>query len=430
MIDRMTTAISPDTSFATGVAPATLSAAFQRSVALYPDRVALRHVGHDEQISWSGYARRVERAGAALAALGIGRGDTVALLLTNRPEAAWVDVAAMLLGATTVSLYVASSAGDLEHMLGDSGAGVVVTERAFAGRIEALRDACPALRHVVGVDGAEPGMESMAAVEAAADSGFDLAAHCRDVSPDDVVCLLYTSGTTGPPKGVQHTHATMLAVIRAFEAASPEQTSVNYVSYLPLAHIGERAIGHYRALLRGSTTTFCPDPARLAAALAEARPTWLFGPPAIWRKLRTAVEAKLAAEPGLGAAHSEAVSAVRARRARRDGPATPSRDGAGARRAARPARPRSARARHHRSRALPAGNARVLPRPRPAVRRALRNDGDRRGHDDSPRAGRRRHRGPGGPGHRAAARRRTGKCSCAAPRSPRATTASWKPRPR
>jgi long-subunit acyl-CoA synthetase (AMP-forming) len=284
----MTTSTAPMAKFASGIAPVTLTAAFQRSVALYADRVALRQVGRDEEISWEGYARRVQRAAARLAALGIGRGDTVALLLTNRPEAAWFDVAAMHLGATTVSLYVASSAADLEHMLIDSGATVVVTESALAARIQALRHACPALRHVFAVDGEDQGTES-------ADGGFDLEAHSRNVSPDDVVCLLYTSGTTGPPKAVQHTHATMLAIVREFEAASPEQPSVEYVSFLPLAHLGERGIGHYRALLRGSTTTFCPDPDQLPAALAEARPTWLFGPPRIWRRLQAAGEAIVAA---------------------------------------------------------------------------------------------------------------------------------------
>ena len=285
------TAPSPSSATRGDVAPATLCAAFQRSAAVHPQRAALRLAGHEQALSWAGYAARVSRAAAALAALGIGRGNTVALLLTNRPEAAWVDVAAMHVGATTVSIYVASSAGDLEHMLVDSGARLVVTERALAGRIEALRHACPALDHVVGVDGAGHGMASLAAVEAAADPGFDLEAHGRAVAPDDVVSLLYTPGTTGPPKGVRHTHATILAMLRAFEAASPAQPAVSYVSYLPLAHLGERGIGHYRALVRGSTTTFCPDPARLLSTLAEVHPTWMFGPPRIWRALRAAIEA-------------------------------------------------------------------------------------------------------------------------------------------
>ena len=291
------TAPRPSSTTGGDVAPATLCAAFQRSAAAHPQRAALRPAGREQALTWGDYAGRVGRAAAALAALGIGRGDTVALLLTNRPEAAWVDVAAMHVGATTVSLYVASSARDLEHMLVDSGARLVVTERALAGRIEALRHACPALDHVVGVDGAGHGMASLAAVEAAADPGFDLEAHGRAVAPDDAVSLLYTSGTTGPPKGVRHTHATILAMLRAFEAASPAQRAVSYISYLPLAHLGERGIGHYRALVRGSTTTFCPDPARLPSALAEVRPTWLFGPPRIWRVLRAAIEATIAAEP-------------------------------------------------------------------------------------------------------------------------------------
>ena len=306
------TAPRPSAATTGDVAPATLCAAFRRSAAAHPQRPALRLAGDEQTLSWAGYADRVRRSAAALAALGIGRGDTVALLLTNRPEAAWVDVAAMHVGATTVSIYVASSARDLEHMLADSGARLVVTERALAGRIEALRHACPALDHVVGVDGAGHGMAALAAVEAAADPGFDLEAHARAVTPDDVVSLLYTSGTTGPPKGVRHTHATILALLRAFEAASPAQPAVSYVSYLPLAHLGERGIGHYRALVRGSTTTFCPDLARLGSALADVHPSWLFGPPRIWRVLQAAVEATIAADPGARAALARSLARVRA----------------------------------------------------------------------------------------------------------------------
>ena len=275
-----------------GLRCTTLCDAFAATVAAYPERPALRMMGHDEALTWAGYADRSARIAAGLHALGLRRGDAVALMLSQRLEAACIDAAAMQLGVVTVSLYPADSRENVEHVLADCGASVLFTEAAFAANASAVATADRTrIEHLVSVDGAAEGMLTLAQLEAGGDPGFDLDEHRSAIRPDDTVSVLYTSGTTGPPKGVVHTHATVLAGLASFEAGTLVRDEVHYVSFLPLAHLGERGLGYWRAMVRGSTTTYCPDPTQLARALVEARPTWIFAAPRIWERLMAAITA-------------------------------------------------------------------------------------------------------------------------------------------
>jgi long-chain acyl-CoA synthetase len=190
---------------------ATLCEAFQITAATYPQRVALRTPGDAVVVTWEQYAERVRHTAAGLAALGVRRGDTVALMLINRPEFHWVDVAAMHLGATALGVYPTFAQEQVEYVLRDAGCAVVVTEQLFAETLQRARRACPHLAHVVSVDGGD-GMLPLDDVDACGDPDFELASTWPMVQPDDVVAMIYTSGTTGPPKGVQITHAGVIAM--------------------------------------------------------------------------------------------------------------------------------------------------------------------------------------------------------------------------
>ncbi|MBV8994255.1 MAG: AMP-binding protein [Pseudonocardiales bacterium] len=257
---------------------ATLCEAFRITVATCPQRVALRTPGDAVVVTWEQYAERVRRTAAGLAALGVRRGDTVAFMLTNRPEFCWVDVAAMHLGATAFGVYNTFAQEQVEHVLRDANCAVVITEQAFANTLEQARRACPQLTHIVSVDGGE-NLLSLDEVDAAGDPAFDLASTWPAVQPDDVVTLIYTSGTTGPPKGVQLTHASAMANARAQHLAIPAfRDGFSVVSYLPLAHISARVFEHYVGLVLGATLTCCADLDRLPATLVDARPTWFSDP--------------------------------------------------------------------------------------------------------------------------------------------------------
>lgn len=133
--------------------PKTLCEAFQRTVAVDPDGVALRTVGGTQTLTWRQYADRVRRVAAGLAANGVARADTVALMLANRPEFSIVDTAALHLGAIPFSMYNTNSVEQIAYLLENSGCNVIVCERQFA---EKVRTAAESAQRIIIVDGRTP----------------------------------------------------------------------------------------------------------------------------------------------------------------------------------------------------------------------------------------------------------------------------------
>lgn len=278
----------------TGVDVSTLPAAFQQTVTVRPDAVAIRTVGGIQQLTWSQYATRVEAIAGGLAALGVGRGDTVGIMLTNRPEFHLVDTAALHLGAVPFSIYNTSAPDQIEYLFGNAENRIVITEQVFLPVITAANTG---VERIVVVDGVADGAISLDDVERTPPpEGFDFAASWQAVEPQDLATLIYTSGTTGPPKGVEITHRNIVAEM----AALAEKLDVGFddrsISYLPAAHIADRVSSHAANLMRGIQITTVPDPREVATALPEVHPTFFFGVPRVWQKIRAGIEAKVAEE--------------------------------------------------------------------------------------------------------------------------------------
>jgi len=270
-----------------------LCEAFQRSAAINPDGIALRTPGGAVEITWREYAARVRSIAAGLAALGVRRGHTVALMMTNRPEFNLCDTAAMHLGATAFSVYNTLAAEQIAHLFTNAENRVVICEAAFAERVAA---AGGKVEHIVCIDGQPAGTLNLEDVEAAGDPGFDFEATWRAVGPDDVLTLIYTSGTTGPPKGVEITHANMLAQIAGTSAVLPVTSTDRIASYLPSAHVADRWSSHYQQMIFGLQVTCVADIRTIAAALADIRPTLWGGVPRVWEKIKAALEARFDTE--------------------------------------------------------------------------------------------------------------------------------------
>ncbi|MEU8229027.1 AMP-binding protein [Actinoplanes sp. NPDC048967] len=443
--------------------PTTMCAAFQATVRRMPDAVALRTVGGTTSYTWSEYATQVHAIAAGLAALGVRRGDTVALLLTNRPEFHLVDTAAQHLGAVPFSCYHSSSPEQINHLLTVSGARIVITERRLAGLLASSTAHIPAPdaaeehehdRHAEHrgqaeprgqadqhghdrqagereQDGqaeqrgqAEPQQEGQAEQRGQAEPqqeghaeqrgqaephgqadqhghdrqagereqdgqaepqqeghaeyrgqaephgqadqhgherqagqrkqaghaeqreqtdhqgedpeqqarepqkppqvivldgedadftlddliargrpDFDLDASWQAVRPDDLLTLVYTSGTTGAPKGVEITHAGMVAMATASAPLLGMRAGDRLISFLPSAHIADRWANHYLHTWTGTEVTTLADPREILAALRDVRPTLFGGVPQVWQRLVAGVRSMPELAPAVDIGH-------------------------------------------------------------------------------------------------------------------------------
>ncbi len=279
------------------LAASTMCEAFQLTAAEWADAPALRLKDSDYEASFAEYAATVKRRAAALAWLGIGRGDTVGFMLTNRPDFFLTDTAAMHLGATTFSLYNTSSPEQIEYVVADAANKVLVTEQAFLDRVLEVRDRVPTLEHVVVIDGVAPESTiSLEELETGGDPDFDFEAAWRAVEPEDVLCLIYTSGTTGPPKGVQLTHSNMIAEWRACHEVFPGTSGGRSISFLPSAHIADRWAQLYGQMMYATCIHCCPDPKEMVVYSIAVKPTLWGGVPRIFEKLKGVLDAGMAGE--------------------------------------------------------------------------------------------------------------------------------------
>jgi long-subunit acyl-CoA synthetase (AMP-forming) len=277
----------------------TMCAAFQVTAAERGDSIAIRTKGDELTITWAEYAERVRKIAAGLASLGLERGQTIGLLLNNRPEFHLVDTAAMHLGATPYSVYNTYTAEQIEYLVTDAANTILVTEGEYLDTALKVKEACGTVEHVIDVDGGgREGTMSLAELEDAGEGNgdFDFDAAWKAVEPDDVLTLIYTSGTTGPPKGVQIMHRNELEAGRSFDQIIQFPDGASVVSYLPMAHIAERSCSQYLPIMFGFRVTDCPNAREVVGYLPDVRPSWFFSVPRIFEKLKAALEAGMAAE--------------------------------------------------------------------------------------------------------------------------------------
>jgi len=273
----------------------TLPGLLARRVELTPDRIAYRQFEGQawRSYTWRDVEERVARWRAGLAGEGLAPGDLVAMSLPNGLDWVCFDQAALGLGLVTVPLYATDSPGNLAHILADSGARLLLLDSdARWGPLAALRSRLPELRRVL-----------CQKVTAAADDpavrrvddwlpAAGMPARLAD-DPDDLATLVYTSGTTGPAKGVMLSHRNILSNAEAVMQRIPALPTDVFLSFLPLAHAFERTVGYYLPMMAGSCVTYARSVEQLREDLVTVRPTVLLSVPRVYDKIYAAIQAKL-----------------------------------------------------------------------------------------------------------------------------------------
>src|SRR3954469_376555 len=165
----------------------TVAGGFQFTAARVPDRPALKTLDGSVEIKWPEYNERVKNAAAGLAALGLGKGETIALMMINRPEFHIADTAAMHLGATPFSIYNTYTADQIAFLVEDAAPRIAVTEPQFLDRLLEVKERGGTLEHIIVVEGDAPeGGLTLAELEQKGDDDFDLDAAMAAVDGDDV----------------------------------------------------------------------------------------------------------------------------------------------------------------------------------------------------------------------------------------------------
>lgn len=286
------------------VSGGTIPKLLRRSAREFPGHPALTS-GITPDATTMTYAQlRAEVTGVALglSALGLGPGERMLIQMAKRPEHWAVDLAAAHLGTMSSTVYDTLSTEEICFIAEHSGARVVVLEGAEQlQRWEPIFDELPQLRAVVVVDDSTLLPNDARFVRYSALRPVALPEHERAeferwtdaVTPDQPLTVVYTSGTTGDPKGVVLSHRNVVHEATSQDHLAPVPEHPRSIAYLPLAHIAERVLGIYMPLVHAGHVTICPDPDQLLATLVAVRPNGLFGVPRVWEKIAAGLQAKL-----------------------------------------------------------------------------------------------------------------------------------------
>jgi long-chain acyl-CoA synthetase len=287
--------------------PDTLPRLLARNRRLYGEQVGLREkdLGIWQEVSWEQYYRHVKHFCLGAISLGLQRGDKLAILGDNCLEWLYADLGAQTAGAVVVGIYATNPPKQVQYVLEHSDSlTVVVRDQEQADKVLEVMGSLPSLKKIIVIDMKglrhydDPHIISFQEVEAlgrnkASEDPELFEALISQTRAHDVALMVYTSGTTGPPKGAMLTHRNLLSLAAAFSQVAPLFQEDEVVSYLPLCHIAERLMSVILALYAGYTVNFAESLETIQENLYEIAPTIFVGVPRIWEKMHSAIHIRM-----------------------------------------------------------------------------------------------------------------------------------------
>lgn len=257
---------------------------------------------HWEKVTWREFGNRVADIAYGLQVLGIEKGDKVAIFSENRVEWTYADLAVLACGAVSVPIYASSSAEQVFYILEHSGARLIfVNSEEMAAKVAGVRKKLPRLENVVifspapAGDGYDLALDELYRLgrERREESEGSLEHLSANVTPEDLATIMYTAGTTGPPKGCMITHDNIIYTCQSIAHLGSLRKSDTVLSFLPLAHAMERNGGQFVGIYFGQTTAYSPRMQSVPEDLKAVRPTFSRAVPHFFEKMYDQFQAEM-----------------------------------------------------------------------------------------------------------------------------------------
>ena len=281
----------------------TIPALFWAGARLRTDQVWMRQkkLGLWHSWSWTQAAQQVEDIGTGLLSLGFAAGERASILSNTVVEWVLTDLAVLSCGGVSSGIYPTDAAPQVHYLCEDSDSVVIfVEDDEQLDKVLEVRDQLPRLRQIVvfDMDGLRTMQDPMVmSLDALRERGRQwsqaqpgaLKARCDACQPDDLAILVYTSGTTGKPKGAMHRHRGLVYSVRGLSTVLPQDAQDERMAFLPLCHIVERVGGAYHSIYTGARLNFVENPQTIPENVREIAPTVFAAVPRVWEKLYSGV---------------------------------------------------------------------------------------------------------------------------------------------
>jgi len=297
---------------------ATLVDIYTDALKTFPDQplFGTKKGGHWTWMTYLEFGKKTDAFRAGLAALGVKKGDRVAIIANNRPEWAIAAYACYGLGAAFVPMYEAQLAKDWEFIVKDSDAKILIAATdAIAEKTKAFLETIPSLAYIVSMDPATKTTDKVKSFSELATTTTTVPTIAAEKS--DVAGLIYTSGTTGNPKGVILSHWNIASNVSAMNEIFPMSSLDRSLSFLPWAHSFGQTVELHGLISMGASLAICESVDKILDNLQETQPTLLFSVPRIFNKLYAAVQKQISSKPNL--VQAAVKSALKTRAKQRNG---------------------------------------------------------------------------------------------------------------